>query len=83
VNNAACGGHTSCTMAAGDAAAVYMPMSVESVVAYLGTILAGCAAVTIADSFAPREIAARLRIARCKAIFTQVAAFIVRCALNV
>ena len=60
-----------------------MPMSVASVVAYLGTILAGCAAVTIADSFAPREIAARLRIARCRAIFTQVAAFVVRCVLSV
>lgn len=52
--------------------AIYMPMSVESVIAYLGIILAGCVAVTIADSFAPREIAARLRIARCEAIFTQV-----------
>lgn len=58
--------------------AVYMPMSVESVVGYLGTILAGCAAVTIADSFAPREIATRLRIARCRAVFTQVAALAVR-----
>lgn len=49
-----------------------MPMSLESVIVYLGIILAGCAAVTIADSFAPKEIATRLRIARCKAIFTQV-----------
>ncbi len=49
-----------------------MPMTVESVVAYLGVILAGCTAVTIADSFSAPEIAARLRIGRCKAVFTQV-----------
>lgn len=56
----------------GTAIAIDMPMTVESVVAYLGIILAGCVAVTIADSFAPGEIAARLRIAHCKAILTQV-----------
>lgn len=48
-----------------------MPMTVESVVIYLGVILAGCIACTVADSFAPREIAARLRIAACALIFTQ------------
>lgn len=55
----------------GTAIAIDMPMTLESVVVYLGIILAGCVAVTIADSFAPGEIAARLRIAHCKAIFTQ------------
>lgn len=56
---------------AGDAVAIDMPMTVESVVIYLGIILAGCAACTVADSFAPPEIAARLRIAACKLVFTQ------------
>lgn len=51
--------------------AIDMPMTVESVVIYLGIILAGCAACTVADSFAPPEIAARLRIAACKLVFTQ------------
>mmetsp|Transcript_9824 Transcript_9824/g.29561 ORF Transcript_9824/g.29561 Transcript_9824/m.29561 type:complete len:287 (-) Transcript_9824:1375-2235(-) len=55
----------------GDAVAIDMPMTVESVVIYLGIILAGCAACTVADSFAPPEIAARLRIAACKLVFTQ------------
>ncbi len=55
----------------GDAVAVDMLMTVESVAIYLGIIKAGCAVVSIADSFAPQEIATRLRIANAKAIFTQ------------
>ena len=38
---------------------------------YLGVIYAGCAAVSIADSFAPSEIRTRLQIADTKAIFVQ------------
>ena len=49
-----------------------MPMTVEAVVAYFGIILAGCAAVSIADSFAAAEMASRLRIANAAAIVTQV-----------
>ena len=49
-----------------------MPMTVEAVVAYLGTVLAGCVVVAIADSFAAAEIRTRLHIANAKAIFTQV-----------
>ena len=55
----------------GDAVAVDMPMSAESVAIYLGIVKAGCAVVGIADSFAPDEIATRLRIGNAKAIFTQ------------
>jgi hypothetical protein len=47
-------------------------MTVEACVAYFGIVLAGCAVVSIADSFAPAEIAARLRIVTAKAVFTQV-----------
>ena len=42
-----------------------------AVVIYLGIVLAGCAVVGIADSFSPKEIAARLRIANCALRFTQ------------
>lgn len=55
----------------GDAIAVDLPMTVESVAIYLGIIKAGCVVVSIADSFAAAEIATRLRIAKAKAIFTQ------------
>ena len=55
----------------GDAVAVDMPMNAESVGIYLGIVKAGCAVVGIADSFAPDEIATRLRIGKAKAIFTQ------------
>ena len=57
---------------AGQAVAIAMPMTVEAVVAYFGIILAGCAAVSIADSFAAAEMASRLRIANAAAIVTQV-----------
>ncbi len=62
-----------CLTAAGfqpaDAIAVMMPMTYEAVVIYLGIIAAGCAVVSIADSFAAPEIEKRLRIARASAIF--------------
>ena len=55
----------------GDAVAVDMPMNAESVAIYLGIVKMGCVVVGIADSFAPDEIATRLRIGKAKAIFTQ------------
>ncbi len=55
----------------GDAVAIDMLMTVESVAIYLGIVKAGCVVVSIADSFAADEIATRLRIADAKAIFTQ------------
>ena len=58
-------------MEPGDAVAVDMPMNAESVAIYLGIVKAGCVVVGIADSFAPEEIAIRLRIGNAKAIFTQ------------
>ncbi|MPZ53724.1 MAG: AMP-binding protein, partial [Acidimicrobiia bacterium] len=42
--------------------AIAMPMTLEAVVAYLATVAIGGAVVSIADSFAPEEIARRLRI---------------------
>ena len=58
-------------MKPGDAIAVDMPMNAESVAIYLGIVKAGCVVVGIADSFAPEEIATRLRIGNAKAVFTQ------------
>ncbi len=53
----------------GDRLAIVMPMNAMSVVIYLGILYAGCAAVSIADSFAAGEIAKRLRISEAKAVF--------------
>ena len=55
----------------GDALAIIMPMTAESVAIYLGIIQAGCVVVGIADSFRPKEIATRLRLANAVAVFTQ------------
>ncbi len=55
----------------GDALAIVMPMTVECVAIYLGILQAGCVAVSIADSFRPREIATRLRLANAVGVFTQ------------
>jgi len=55
----------------GDAVGVCLPMTAESVAIYLGIIKAGCVAVSIADSFAPEGIAARLKLGRAKGVFTQ------------
>ncbi|XP_055825588.1 hexanoyl-CoA synthase isoform X2 [Solanum dulcamara] len=55
----------------GSAVAIDMPMDVNSVVIYLAIVIAGYVVVSIADSFAPTEIATRLMISKAKAIFTQ------------
>ncbi|EXC27997.1 putative acyl-activating enzyme 17 [Morus notabilis] len=55
----------------GSAIAIDMPMNVHSVVIYLAIILAGYVVVSIADSFAAREISTRIKISKAKAIFTQ------------
>jgi acetyl-CoA synthetase len=55
----------------GDAIAIVMPMNIEAVVAYLGTIASGGIVVSIADSFAPDEIDTRLTITSPVAIVTQ------------
>ncbi|KAL5708512.1 putative CoA ligase ccl12 [Ranunculus cassubicifolius] len=60
----------------GDTIAIDMPMTVTAVIIYLAIVLAGCVVVSIADSFAAKEIATRLRVSKAKGIFTQ--DFIVR-----
>jgi len=54
----------------GDVIGIDMPMTPESVAIYLGIIKAGCAALSIADCFAPPEIEKRLKIGNAKLIFT-------------
>ena len=56
----------------GTAIAIDMPMNVNAVVIYLAIVLAGLVVVSIADSFAAREISTRLDISKANAIFTQV-----------
>ncbi len=56
---------------AGDRIAIAMPMTVESVVAYLSIVALGGVVVSIADSFAAEEIATRLRITDAAAVVTQ------------
>lgn len=60
----------------GDAIAIDMPMTANAVIIYLAIILGGFVVVSIADSFAAKEIATRLRVSNAKGIFTQ--DFIVR-----
>ena len=55
----------------GDAAGICMPMSPEAVAVYIGIVKAGCAAVSIADSFSAKEIETRMRLSHAKALFTQ------------
>lgn len=55
----------------GDRIAIVMPMTLEAVVAYLGTIAAGGVVVSVADSFAPDEIALRLELTDPVAVVTQ------------
>ncbi|KAK6235716.1 hypothetical protein QUC31_019452 [Theobroma cacao] len=59
------------TFQKGDAIAIDMPMTVNAVIIYLAIVLAGFVVVSIADSFAAKEIATRLRVSKAKAIFTQ------------
>jgi len=55
----------------GDRIAIVMPMTTNAVVAYLGIVAAGGVVVSIADSFAADEVAARLAITNPVAIVTQ------------
>jgi acetyl-CoA synthetase len=54
----------------GDAIALFLPMTADCVAAYLGIVRAGCAVVSIADSFSAKEVARRLSLGNAKAIVT-------------
>ena len=55
----------------GTTVAIAMPMTVPSLIAYLGIVKAGCVVVSVADSFAADEIRTRLRIAGAQIAVTQ------------
>lgn len=71
LSNKVAHGLTGLGLKKGDAVAIDMSMNMESVAIYLGIVKAGMVVVSIADSFAPDEIATRLRISKAKLIFTQ------------
>ena len=50
--------------------ALYMPLNVECVAAYLGIIKAGCHVISIADSYSPDEIERRIGIADGEGVIT-------------
>ncbi len=54
----------------GDAIALYLPMTPECVVAYLGTLWAGCRVVSIAESFSAEELRRRILIGDARAVVT-------------
>ena len=60
-----------CGFRVGDAIALVMPMTAEAVAIYLGIIKAGCVAVSIADSFQPKELSTRFTLSNTVAVFTQ------------
>ena len=68
--NRVAAGLTSRGLAPGRGVALYMPMTIECVAAYLGVVRAGSYVVSIADSFSPEEVARRLRIGRADAVIT-------------
>jgi len=55
----------------GERIAIAMPMTYDSVVAYLAVVSIGGVVVSIADSFAAEEIATRLRITGARTVVTQ------------
>lgn len=54
----------------GEGVALYMPMNLECVVAYLGVVRAGCRVVSIPDSFSAPEVKRRLEIGEARGIVT-------------
>jgi len=55
----------------GNAVAILLPMTPNAIAIYLAIIALGASVVSIAESFAAPEIAARLRIASATLVFTQ------------
>lgn len=54
----------------GDAVGLFMSMNARAVAIYLGTILAGCVVVSLADSLSREQILLRLKIGQAKAVCT-------------
>lgn len=54
----------------GDSIVIYMPLTIESVAAYLAIVKAGMSVVSVADSFSAAELKKRISITGAKAVFT-------------
>lgn len=54
----------------GEGIALYLPMTIECVIAYLAIVHAGCHVISIADSFPAPELERRLRIGGARGIVT-------------
>ncbi len=54
----------------GDNLVIYMPLSLESIVAYLAIIRAGMIVVSVADSYSPSELSKRIALTKAKGIIT-------------
>jgi acetyl-CoA synthetase len=65
------GGLARAGLVPGDAVGLLLPMTVEAVAALLGIVRAGCVAVGVAESFAPPEVALRLRLGGARMVVTQ------------
>jgi len=50
--------------------ALYMPMTIECIAAYIGIIKAGCHVISIADSYSPEELKRRVEIAGGEGVLT-------------
>ncbi|KAG2437754.1 hypothetical protein HYH02_011130 [Chlamydomonas schloesseri] len=55
----------------GDALALYLSLTPDSVALYLAAVAAGCVVVSVADSFSAEELRTRLDIAKAVGVFTQ------------
>jgi acetyl-CoA synthetase len=55
----------------GDAIAIDLPMTADSIAIYLGIVWIGAVVVSIADSFQAAQIATRLRVSEAVLVFTQ------------
>ncbi len=71
LSNRVAHGLTTLGIRRGEAVAIISPMTIEAIAGYLGIIKAGCVAVAIPESFAPPEIATRLRISSTRAVLCQ------------
>jgi len=69
--NRAAGGFTGLGLPAGSAVALFMPMNLECVVAYLAVVRAGHRVVSIADSFSVSELARRVELSDVQLMVTQ------------
>ncbi len=69
--NRAAGGFARLGLPRGSAVALFMPMNLECVVAYLAVIRAGLRVISIADSFSVNELSSRLELAEARLVVTQ------------